>query len=173
MGEVKSLVISRSVGLLLVVLAIAVSCSKTPTAPTPPPPPPVADAPSLACGEGVSRATVNASGMPVNYDTPPVTGGQGSVTVSCSPPSGDNFPIGLLATVLSPPTTDIVSKTPTHVLVRIERVRVKPEAGAQGERELAPGAQVRIVKFDGAWAMVAIDGQELGYVPSEALARLH
>ena len=87
--------------------------------------------------------------------------------------TGDNFPIGLLATVLSPPTTDAIPKTPTHVLVRIERVRAKPEAGALGERELAPGAQVRIVKFDGAWAMVAIDGQELGYVPSEALARLH
>jgi lysophospholipase L1-like esterase len=79
----------------LVVLSLAISCSKTPTAPDPPPPPPpVADPPSLSCVEGVSRATANANGINVSFDTPSVSGGQGSVTVSCTPPSGDMFPIG-------------------------------------------------------------------------------
>ena len=82
MGIAKALATSRRAALVLAFLAVAVSCSKTPTAPTPPPPPPVADPPVLSCTEGVSRATVNAAGLTVTYDTPPVTGGQGSVTVS-------------------------------------------------------------------------------------------
>ena len=95
MVKLKSLVISRPLTLVMALLVIAVSCS-SPTTPTPPPPPPppVADPPALSCGEGVSRATINATGMAVSYDTPPVTGGQGSVTVQCSPQSGENFPIG-------------------------------------------------------------------------------
>jgi hypothetical protein len=87
--------------------------------------------------------------------------------------TGDNFPIGLRVAVLPPPNTDTIPKTPTHVLIRLERVRTKPSAEAQGERELSAGAQVRVVKFEGPWAMVAINGQEVGYVPSEALAQLH
>jgi lysophospholipase L1-like esterase len=80
---------------VLALLVFAASCSSSnPTTPTPPPPPPVADAPSLSCVEGVSRATVSTSGMPVSYDTPPVSGGQGSVSVSCSPQSGETFPVG-------------------------------------------------------------------------------
>ena len=74
----------------------AASCSH-PTAPTPPPPPPVAAPPVLSCGEGVSRATVNAGGLVVTYDKPPVNGGEGAVSVTCSPASGETFPIGTTA----------------------------------------------------------------------------
>ena len=79
---------------LAVTLALSAACS-SPTTPTPPPPPPpVAAPPTLTCTEGVSRATVNASGMAVSFDTPPVKDGQGSVSVECAPPSGETFPIG-------------------------------------------------------------------------------
>jgi lysophospholipase L1-like esterase len=92
-------------------LVVTASCSKSPTAPTPttPPPPPVNNAPSLTCGDGISRATVQASGMAINYDTPQVSDGQGSVTVSCSPASGETFPIG--TTEVSCTATDTLNRT--------------------------------------------------------------
>lgn len=98
----------------LCVALVAVSgCSQSsPTAPTPPPPPPpppVSNPPSLTCGDGISRATVNAGGMAVSYDTPPVTDGQGSVSVSCTPASGENFPIG--TTEVSCTATDTLNRT--------------------------------------------------------------
>ena len=77
---------------LAVTLALGAACS-SPTTPTPPPPPP-ADPPSLSCVEGVSRATVDAAGVSVSFETPPVTAGQGSVSVVCAPASGEMFPIG-------------------------------------------------------------------------------
>lgn len=83
---------------LVATLAVSASCS-SPSSPTPPPPPPppVADPPVLSCVEGISRATVNAAGIAVSYDTPPVTAGESPVTVVCSPPSGETFPIGTTA----------------------------------------------------------------------------
>jgi len=107
MGIVKSCVIGVVIALTL---ALGAACS-SPTAPTPPPPPPppVADAPSLSCIEGISRATVNAAGMAVSFDAPPVTGGQGSVTVACSPSSGETFPIG--TTSVKCTATDSLNRT--------------------------------------------------------------
>ena len=105
---------SRSeLGVLLLVAALGLSCSKTPTAPEPPPPPPppVANPPSLSCGEGISRATVNASGMTLDFNTPSATDGQGSVNVVCSPGSGSNFPIG--TTEVTCTATDSLNRTGT------------------------------------------------------------
>ena len=108
MGIVKSCVIGAAMALTL---ALGAACSSTPTAPTPPPPPPppIADPPSLSCIEGISRATVSASGMAVSFDTPPVTGGQGSVSVTCSPSSGETFPIGMTAVKCT--ATDSLNRT--------------------------------------------------------------
>ncbi len=89
----------RSVRVLILAgLLVTIGCSSSPTAPTPPPPPPpVADAPSISCVEGISRSTTSADGLSVNYDTPSTSNGQGSVTVSCSPPAGQMFPVGSTA----------------------------------------------------------------------------
>ena len=107
MSFVKSWVIGVATA---VTLLLGSACS-SPTAPTPPPPPPppIADAPSLSCGEGISRATVNAAGMAVSFDAPPVTGGEGSVNVSCSPASGETFPIGTTAVTCT--ATDTLNRT--------------------------------------------------------------
>src|SRR5262245_23505619 len=108
MGILKDLVIVRRAAWPLAALALVASCS-SPTGPTPPPPPPVAEAPILTCpGDGVSRATVNAGGLTVTFDTPKVTGGEGTVTVSCSPASGENFPIGM--TEVKCTATDTLSR---------------------------------------------------------------
>jgi len=98
----------------ITILAVAAACSKAPTAPEPPPPPPpppVANPPSLTCGEGINRATVNAGGVALNFDTPPVTDGQGSVSVVCSPSSGQTFPIG--TTEVTCTATDTLNRTGT------------------------------------------------------------
>ncbi|HYB95922.1 MAG TPA: GDSL-type esterase/lipase family protein [Vicinamibacterales bacterium] len=99
-----------------VLLVAVAACSKTPppTAPTPPPPPPpppVANPPSIACGEGISRSTVNAGGLVITYETPPVSDGQGSVSVTCSPESGHTFPIG--TTQVSCTATDTLNRSAT------------------------------------------------------------
>jgi lysophospholipase L1-like esterase len=98
----------------VVIVALAAACSKTPTAPTPPPPPPpppVASPPSLACVEAITRSTINAGGMTLDFDTPPVSDGQGTVNVTCSPGSGSSFPIG--STTVSCTATDSLSRTGT------------------------------------------------------------
>ena len=82
--------------------------------------------------------------------------------------SGSDFPIGVRQAVLTKDTS--VPTTPTHVFIRRERVREQAAADAQGERELSPGMQVRVLKFEDAWALIARDGQKLGYVPAEAVA---
>lgn len=99
---------------ILAILMIAGACSKTPTAPTPPPPPPpppVANPPSLACVEGITRSTINAGGITLDFDTPQVTAGQGTVNVTCSPGSGSIFPIG--STEVTCTATDSLSRTGT------------------------------------------------------------
>jgi WD40 repeat protein len=84
--------------------------------------------------------------------------------------SGSDFPIGIREAVLTPDSA--IPSTPTHVLVRSTRVLERAAADAQGERELLPGTQVRVLKFEGAWALIARDSQELGFVPAEALVTL-
>ena len=77
----------------LVTLSLVSGCS-SPNAPSPPPPPPPPEAPVLTCSEGIARGTINAGGMEITYSAPEVRGGQNPVNVSCSPPSGEMFPIG-------------------------------------------------------------------------------
>jgi hypothetical protein len=64
-----------------------------------------------------------------------------------------------------------IPKTQTHVLIREERVREKPDDQAARERKLAPGTLVRVVQIVGSWVVVAREGQKLGYLPADALAR--
>ena len=95
---------------LVTTMALGAAGCSSPTTPTPPPPPPpVANPPTLACVEGVSRATVNPAGVAVTFDPPPVTAGEGTVTVTCTPPSGETFPIGTTAVTCK--ATDSLNRT--------------------------------------------------------------
>jgi hypothetical protein len=82
-----------------------------------------------------------------------------------------NFPIGMTQPALAA-TEAVVSSQPTHVVIRSERVRTLAATDAPGERILAPGSQVHVVEFVGDWAVVARDGQKMGYFPVGALAKL-
>jgi hypothetical protein len=89
--------------------------------------------------------------------------------------SGNDFPIGIRQPVLAPAAAGAgpaIPKEPTHVLVRAELLREKPSVDAPGSLALASGTLVRAVEFHGAGVIVARDGQKLGYVPVEALARV-
>lgn len=112
MGFMKYWAVRSVMAAVLVSIVIGAACSKTPTAPTPPPPPPpppVADAPSITCVEGLSRATTNAGGLVVNFENPSTSKGQGSVGVACTPQSGSTFPIG--TTEVSCTATDTLNRT--------------------------------------------------------------
>jgi WD40 repeat protein/uncharacterized caspase-like protein len=85
--------------------------------------------------------------------------------------SGTDFPIGLRRQVLLPATGEIPND-PTHVLIRNEILRPQPGFDVLGDRELTPGYRVRLVQVvNNDWAQVARDGQLLGYVPFDALAK--
>ena len=85
--------------------------------------------------------------------------------------AGSDFPIGVRRKVLTLGTGSISSE-PTHVLIRNEIVRERPSAEAPGNRELNRGYRVRLVDtVEGTWALVAREGQSLGYIPVEALVK--
>jgi hypothetical protein len=85
--------------------------------------------------------------------------------------SGQDFPIGLAVLKDDDATVTPIPKTPTHVLKRSERVRVRPAADAVGGRELPEGFDVRVIESEAGWAAIARDGERLGYVPMESLLK--
>ena len=94
----------------IVVVVLAAAACSSPTAATPqPPPPPPPEAPSLTCGDDLSRATINADGMSVSYTAPDARNGQSPVNVSCSPESGSTFPLG--STTVTCTATDGLQRT--------------------------------------------------------------
>lgn len=78
---------------LLACLALTLACgrSATPTGPTPSPPPAALGA--LTCPSPVAVSTADAN-APATFDLPVAQGGEAPVTVACTPPSGQRFPIG-------------------------------------------------------------------------------
>ena len=86
---------------------------------------------------------------------------------------GNDFPIGIRQAVLETSGEGpAIPREPEHVLIRAELVRERPSADAPGWLQLVPGTKVRAVEFIGSWVIIARDGQKLGYVPAEALARM-
>lgn len=95
----------------LVALTFGIGCN-SPSAPTPPPPPPPPpDAPSLSCGDDLSRTTTDANGARVTFETPQAQNGQTPVTVACSPASDTVFPMG--TTTVSCTATDALQRQAT------------------------------------------------------------
>jgi hypothetical protein len=58
------------------------------------------------------------------------------------------------------------------MVIRNERVPETPNTDVAGERELAAGTLVRVLAFDDEWAIIARDGEKLGYVPVEAILKM-
>ncbi|MCK1385685.1 hypothetical protein, partial [Bradyrhizobium sp. 21] len=88
---------------------------------------------------------------------------------------GSNFPlaskVALLPAGKQPPLTSIPIK-PTHVVVAPADVKTDADQGASTLNQLAPGAQVYLMRTENGWTLVAQDGQKLGYVRENTLLRL-
>ena len=102
---------SGTIRVFLTVLAL-ICCAgcDTPSAPTTAPvPPPVADPPEVTCPEPVTVSALTSVGAAVTYALPESRKGQGTVSVTCTPPSGTKFPVGV--TEAECVATDSLSRT--------------------------------------------------------------
>ena len=80
--------------------------------------------------------------------------------------------VSIAATGRAPePVPERVDETPTHVVVSPTRARHENASFASGTA-LAMGDRVRLVKSDGERALIARDGDVIGYVPSNTLMEL-
>ena len=98
-----------TIKVLLTLLALigCAGCNNTPSAPTPVPP--VADAPEITCPGPVTVSALTSVGTAVTYALPESRKGQGTVSVACTPPSGNSFPVGV--TEAQCVATDSLSRT--------------------------------------------------------------
>jgi WD40 repeat protein len=83
-----------------------------------------------------------------------------------------NFPLGVRTAVEPTATAAAIPKTHTHVLIREELVRERPAPDAAVIRALSRSTAVRVVEEVGEWAVIAREGQRLGYVAREAVDQL-
>lgn len=98
----KTLGISRvfrvfSIFVMLFALIYSVGCNATPSAPTsvPVPPPVVADPPEITCPSAATVSALTSAGAAFTYALPESRKGQGAVSVACTPPPGNTFPVGV------------------------------------------------------------------------------
>jgi hypothetical protein len=85
-----------------------------------------------------------------------------------------NFPLGArLAAVPVAAGENAIPKTPDYMVIRLEIARERPAPDAPGQ-QLEAGQLVRVVEWtpDRSWALVAREGQRIGYVPQDALLRM-
>ncbi len=89
--------------------------------------------------------------------------------------AGSNFPLARPTAVLGAAAQSagpIVSRKPTHVVLRNVDVFREPAKGAAVQK-LEPGTVVTLVRTDKGWTLIAKDGAALGYVDAAALAQMH
>jgi WD40 repeat protein len=87
---------------------------------------------------------------------------------------GSNFPLVRPTAVLGAASAGepVISRTPTHVVMRAVDVLAEPSSGAV-VKKLDPATIVTVVRTDQGWALVAKDGSALGYVEASALTQIH
>src|SRR5262249_37168183 len=89
---------------------------------------------------------------------------------------GNDFSLVTRIAILPPSDSDTntvaIPTTPTHVVIAPAPVRQAQSASAQVTTTLTPGTQVRLVKTDAGWVLIAKDGVQLGYVQEKELLRL-
>jgi hypothetical protein len=82
-----------------------------------------------------------------------------------------NFPLGVIAGVVLD-SDETIPSTPTHYVANSGRLRERPEENAPGDRILPAGYNVRVVTIlPGGWALIARDGQKIGYFHFDDLGK--
>ena len=84
---------------------------------------------------------------------------------------GNVFPLGRPVTTLGE-TGELISRTPTHVV--IAEADVTETAGDLSSilERLAPGTTLRVVERSGEWSLVALQGVRVGWVHTARLLKL-
>ena len=77
-----------------------------------------------------------------------------------------NFPLGLQLAIVAP--GESIPREPNRIITRA--VSVELTKGGAGDREQKAFTLVRVLKTEGARVLIARDGRELGYIPTDALA---
>jgi lysophospholipase L1-like esterase len=150
--------------LFCTLLAVWAGCS-SPSGPTqqPPPPPPPPAPPTLACEEGINRATISAEGVTISYPVPEARDGQTPVNVRCTPEPGSTFPLG--ETTVSCKATDALNREAACEF----RVTITRAPQLQRVRFMAFGDSITAgeVTFPGSTASVPTSRKQV-LVPSAA-----
>jgi hypothetical protein len=82
---------------------------------------------------------------------------------------GSSFPLASPTQVLVDGGAAIVPKAPTHVVISASDVLTSPGGTKLPTPPLGIGTLVRLVEVKDGWALVARDGDKLGYVSETAL----
>lgn len=69
-------------------------------------------------------------------------------------------------------SVEIISKKPTHVVIKLSDLYQEPGAG-QPVSQLTPGTLVTLVGEEQGWSLVAKDGAKLGFVNRDSLIPLN
>jgi lysophospholipase L1-like esterase len=120
-------------------------------------------APTLACEEGINRATISAEGIAISYPVPEARDGQTPVNVRCTPEPGSTFPVG--ETTVSCKATDALNREAACEF----RVTITRAAQLQRVRFMAFGDSITAgeVTFPGSTASVPTSGKQV-LVPEAA-----
>jgi WD40 repeat protein/uncharacterized caspase-like protein/uncharacterized protein YecT (DUF1311 family) len=91
---------------------------------------------------------------------------------------GTNFALANKAAVLPIESSEGTSNAPiptrpTHVLITSADVRREATPSSAVVVHMTPGGQVSLIELKNGWALVARDGQKLGFVEEKALLSLH
>lgn len=78
-----------------------------------------------------------------------------------------NFPLGLKDASLEP--QDVIAREPNRITIR----KTEVEIDGKVVKELKVHTLVRLLKIDGLKALIAKDGEQLGYIPADALAEVN
>lgn len=85
---------------------------------------------------------------------------------------GNTFPLALATVVLSDKPTQVISKTPTHVVIQQADVLQEAIEDAAVVTRLQPGTSVRLLSSATGWVLIARDGEVIGYVADTTLLAL-
>lgn len=140
----------KKLALAVLTLMAVISCSN-PSGPTPPPPP---AAPVIACPADVQSGAVEGTAV-VEYAQPQATGGTPPLAVSCTVPSGAQFPIG--STTVACTATDSAARTAqctfrvnVSLVPRLKGTKIVAFGDSITAGEVSPPVQTSIRYLDAA-----------------------
>jgi uncharacterized caspase-like protein len=132
--------------------------------------------------QGQSEVRVGALAEYVTTQVPRITQSVFGVRQAPGQKVTGSFPIGITTAAVAPSSDgEAIPREPTHVVIKdADQAPLRERAGEDGpeaERKLKPGDAVTVVRFDKKqgkdYALVARDGEKLGYLPADAILKIN